>query len=405
MMVRIIKGTNQIGGAITEISHNNTKIIIDFGEDLDNKEPFELEGLTYGTPSYDAVFITHSHRDHMGLINKIMEQIPVYVEEKTLKIYHLTCDFCGKERIKRKVNTFKLSSKNKKANTIFHNKDLKITPYLIDHSGYNSCMYKVESENKTILHTGDFRSHGRKGHLFVKTLKEIGKVNLLITEGTTLTRKNEKLIREQDIEEKALEIMKKYDQILILQSSTNIDRTVSFIKASLKTNKNFILDLFSYHLNQMINFNIKVDNKKIFVYKPIKYKNKPNWFKKRYCTVPLNSNFFPNFTMEIKESMCKDIKMLLKKGHLSNACLIYSMWDGYLKKEENLKTMLNELKKMKIDYYELHTSGHASKEAMSLLNKITNPDKTIIIHTENKELGKTIFNHVEDIKDHDTLII
>ena len=36
MKIRIIKGTNQIGGAITEItSSKGTKILIDFGKDLD----------------------------------------------------------------------------------------------------------------------------------------------------------------------------------------------------------------------------------------------------------------------------------------------------------------------------------------------------------------------------------
>lgn len=87
MKVRIIKGTNQIGGCITEVTSNNgTKIIIDFGEDLvdDNeKEPKQnpnIDGLTFGTKKYDAVFITHSHSDHIGLINYILEDIPVYVE-------------------------------------------------------------------------------------------------------------------------------------------------------------------------------------------------------------------------------------------------------------------------------------------------------------------------------------
>ena len=44
MKLRILKGTNQIGGCITEISTGHTKIIIDFGEDLDGKkEPFKLK--------------------------------------------------------------------------------------------------------------------------------------------------------------------------------------------------------------------------------------------------------------------------------------------------------------------------------------------------------------------------
>ena len=48
-------------------------------------------------------------------------------------------------------------------------------PYLVDHSSYNSCMFLIEADNKRVLHTGDYRSHGRKGNLFENTLKKINK--------------------------------------------------------------------------------------------------------------------------------------------------------------------------------------------------------------------------------------
>ena len=36
---------------------------------------------------------------------------------------------------------------------------------------------------------------------------------------------------------------------------------------------------------------------------------------------------------------------------------------------------------------------------MKKLNEIVNPDKTIIIHTENNERGKNIFNDIVDLND------
>ena len=120
--------------------------------------------------------------------------------------------------------------KNEENRIIFENKDIKVSVYIGDHSSYNSVMYLIEGGGKRILHTGDFRNHGRRSEAFKISLNKIGKVDLLITEGTTLTRKKDKYMTEKELEKKALNIMNKYDQVLILQSSTNIDRTVSFGK-------------------------------------------------------------------------------------------------------------------------------------------------------------------------------
>lgn len=406
MEVRIIKGTNQIGGCITEISSGNTKIIIDFGDDLDeSKDKFELDGLTKGKSIYDAVFITHSHGDHIGLIDKINKDIPVFVEEKSLEIHNLTCDFCGKKRVRRKINAFELTPNVKENIVIFDNGDIKVTPYITDHSSYNSCMYLIESNKKRILHTGDFRNHGRKKHVFDKAINAIGKVDVLITEGTTLTRSKEKFLTERELEKKALDVIKHYGQVFIMQSSTNVDRTVSFLRASLQSNKKFVLDLFSYYINNVINLNINVDYKKIFVWQPYKYKYKPDWFKEKYLDLETSSKMFPYFTMEVKESMLTDIKMLYNKGVIKNACLIYSMWDGYIQKEEKLKKFIDELKNMNIEFIEMHTSGHADLEAMTKLNRAVNPGHTIIIHTEKSDKGIEIFNNVINLKDNEVLKI
>lgn len=395
MKVRIIKGTNQIGGCITEITSKNAKILIDFGNDLeDTKESFELDGLTYNKSKYNAVFITHSHIDHIGLVSKINEDIPIYVEESSLKIYNITCDFCGEEKLTRKINTFKIYD------TIQIN-DMKVTPYRVDHSSYNSCMFVIECEDKKILHTGDFRLHGRKKDETLNNLKRIGKVDLLITEGTSLSRNILEYETEEKLEKEALEYMKKYDQVFIMHSSTNIDRTISFIKSSLKAGKNYILDLFTYSLNKVVNTNIKVDYKRIFVWIPLRYSYKDDTFKNKYMVFDNSSFFGKKYAMNVKVSMLDDIKKLKEKGLITNACLIYSMWSGYVENEEKLRNFIDEIENIGIELKKLHTSGHADINSMIKLNEIVNPDKTIIIHTENREKGKKIFNGIMDLNDNE----
>ena len=392
MKVKIIKGTNRIGGCVTEVSTDNTKIIIDFGKDLDIESDFELEGLTKGKSMYDAVFITHSHIDHIGLIDKINDDILVYIEESSLKIYNIMCDFCQGAKLTRGVNTFNFGDK-------INAGDIEVIPFRVDHSSYNSCMYLIESSGKKILHTGDFRFHGRKGSETISNLKKIGKVDLLITEGTSLSRNILEYKKEEDLEKEVSKYMKEYNQVFIMQSSTNIDRTVSFIRSALRNKKNFILDLFTYSLNKVINMNINVDFKRIFIWKPIRYFKKESSFKEDYMNFDTSSYFGKNYAMQVKVSMLDDIIKLYEKELITRACFIYSMWDGYIDKEDNLKEFISKLEEMNIKIIKLHTSGHGDINSMKKLNEIVNPNKTIIIHTEDSSLGKDIFNNVIDLND------
>lgn len=60
-----IYGGDKIGGYITEISSKNTKIIFDYGTNLDDTEQIDIEGLIKGATRYNAVFISLSFRSHI----------------------------------------------------------------------------------------------------------------------------------------------------------------------------------------------------------------------------------------------------------------------------------------------------------------------------------------------------
>ena len=396
MEIKILKGTHQIGGCITVIQTRTTKIIVDFGEDLtqEGKNTFEKKELLKEVSDADAVFITHSHLDHAGLVNIIPKNIPIYMEKNTKPILDIGSDFRINEPLSREVDTFELS---KKTNPIFVG-DLKITPHIVDHSSYNSCMFVIEGEGKKVLHTGDYRNHGRKGKLFSSTLDAIGKVDCLITEGTAHYKS------EVEIEKEAKEIMSRYDQVFVLSSSTNLDRLVTFYKA--KRNKKFVIDTFTAAITKAIDFPVSPKNEDIYQWTPsIYFKIKTEKFKKKYMNSEGNYDFLPNYVMLIKQSMLIDLKKLKKAGLVQNACLIYSMWSGYIEKEKGLSSMLDEIEKMGIKIYELHTSGHADLDAMKLMNSKLTPQKTVIIHTENSENCQKIFDNVINIDDGENILL
>lgn len=408
MEIRIIKGTNQIGGCITEVCTKNTKIIIDFGEDLPDetsskKEEFHLPGLTEGRKSYDAVLITHSHGDHIGLINNIKSNIDIYVEECSKKIFDLTNAFTGGKKVQKQTKPFQF-------NKPFMIKDeIKVTPFRTDHSAYNSAMFLIEAEGLRVLHTGDFRSHGRKREEFLENIKKIGEVDVLITEGTCLAREDIEIETEEELEVRAKKIFEKYNQVFILQSSTNIDRIVSFFKAARDTQKNFIEDIFTVNLTTSLKGipNPK-DFKSVYAWNPIAYRKKTRAFKEKYIT-PFkrytdSHAVHKDFCMMVKSSMMEDIALLKSKELLTNACFIYSMWEGYQKKE-NIQEFLKFIEELGIDYHFIHTSGHADIKTLEYMEEKLKPKIIFPIHTTKKKRALEVFKNARIVEDNEVLNI
>ena len=240
MEINIIRGQNQIGGSIIEISSKSTKIILDIGSNLEDKEIVvpEIDGLFKGKAKYDGVLISHYHSDHVGLATRILPEIQIYMGEKSYEIYKVTREYIKKEYLKE-PRVFKSEEQVSIG-------DIKITPYLCDHSAFDSYMFLLDCEGKKILYTGDFRSNGRKS--FEPLLRKLPKVDALITEGTNLS--NDKIgkinLTEKELEKKGIEILEGNNRpVFVLMAATNIDRLVTFYKIANTTKRLFLLDTYA----------------------------------------------------------------------------------------------------------------------------------------------------------------
>ena len=81
MKITIHRGSNQIGGCVTEYESNGWKLFVDYGEQLPGYAvtSLQVEGLTHGDLSKSALLITHYHGDHVACIADLHEELPIYI--------------------------------------------------------------------------------------------------------------------------------------------------------------------------------------------------------------------------------------------------------------------------------------------------------------------------------------
>ena len=383
MEINIIRGQNQIGGSIIEISSKSTKIILDIGSNLEDKEIVvpEIDGLFKGETKYDGVLISHYHGDHVGLATKILSEISIYMGEKSYQIHKVSNEYMRKEYLKE--------PKIFKAEEEFHIGDIKITPYLCDHSAFDSYMFLLDCEGKKILYTGDFRSNGRKS--YEPLLRKLPKVDVLITEGTNLS--NNKIgkinLTEKELEKKGIEILEGNDRpVFVLIAATNIDRIVTFYKIANATKRLFLLDTYAGLITDTVGGNIPnprtFSNVRMFLTNQNKYKILENYPKNKIGRKGIVNS---NFMMCIRSSMKQYLEKYSEEFSFEGGTLFYSMWEGY-KKEKNTKEFLEFMEEKGVKIISLHTSGHADKKDFDKLIKKVEPKIIIPVHTENSEWFK-----------------
>lgn len=129
MNFKIHRGTKEIGGSCVEVWTANTRILLDFGMPLVNKDKSEFdfrkfknltthELIVHGVLPYikglydetdkliDGVIISHPHQDHFGLINFIHKNIQFHLGEACHKIIKISNIFTPQEINIKHANYF-----------------------------------------------------------------------------------------------------------------------------------------------------------------------------------------------------------------------------------------------------------------------------------------------------------
>lgn len=414
MKLIIHRGANQIGGSVIELSTEKSRIILDIGQELPNLYERDMnrlpnlplvKGLYKGEKNnIDAIFISHSHGDHIGLFPYINESIPIFIGKDSSNIYNMTSKFTGKHWL--------LSPKgflqNKKP---IYVGDFQVTPYLVDHSGYDAYAFVISANGKSVVYTGDIRDHGKKGKLTLAFQNALPRSpDAILMEGTMFGRLDESLKTEDEIQEEAAQIMSLNTKpVLVLQSTTNIDRLVAMYNAAKTINRQFVIDIYAANILSCVSGNVRNILKKVKVIYPAELTNRMfeskeedlmyRFSSKKITIKELNDN--PHYCMLVRSSMMGILKNLEK---IEGGTFIYSMWEGY-KIRPDIKRVIDFVNERKMEQISLHTSGHGG---ISTLKKIVNgckPKMVIPVHTEWKSRFKEYFENVCSVDDGEVINI
>lgn len=394
----IYRGSHQIGGCATEISTERHRVIIDFGANLpdnDNEDVMtdrELTETVFDGRPCDAVLFTHYHGDHIGLYKKIPQDVPLYIgstAKKILEILTEKLDSIPNTAVKGLQRIQSMNCYIPACKMIFG--DIGITPFFVDHSALDSYMLLIEIDGKRILFTGDFREHGIMGkHNVLERMvqKYIGEVDILITEGTMLSRLEEKsknpIQTEDDLENRARKLFQKNKESVILVSSTNLDSIMKFYHA-LPWGMDFVCDAYQAKLMLAA----MADKGNYHEYRPELIHGKP---RRLYIVGNMEGlgagqncgravfSILKNkgFTMLAREN--KPIFKQKMEEHMTDPLVIYSKWTGYLKGKHADPKIGDFIGSHRMEI--LHTSGHAYVETIEKLIRLTNPKLIIPMHTE-----------------------
>lgn len=385
MKIKVHRGALQIGGCITEISTEGCKIFIDFGCNLSDSRKKELtktqvEDMTAGA---DAIFYTHYHADHVGLHALVPDGVRQYIGAGA-----------------REVMKCKYEALNQHANSLLVDKMLTyavgrsidvggkglitVTPYFVSHSAFDSYMLKIRCEGKTVLHTGDFRGHGYLGKGLFPTLENhVGQVDVLITEGTMLGRRDEPVIREFDIRQNVVKLLRRHKYVFALCSSTDIERLASLNAACKATGREFVVDGYQESV-------LKVFTRYAGKYSGLfDFSNAFRLWNDSAEKVKAHLGRV-GFLMPVRASRCDFVRRMMAVYSGEPAWLVYSMWGGYA--EKGCDYSLDGVVEMRALFGGriadgtkdgFHTSGHADAATLCKVCCAVNPRIGVIpIHKD-----------------------
>lgn len=390
---RIHCGAHQIGGSCVELEFAGKRLVIDVGRPLSaNRGAFvplpEVPGLAAGDPSILAVLISHGHQDHWGLIDQVHPSIPRYVGRGAADVLR-AAQFWGPGIDLHESGHFV----DREPLTLG---PFVITPYLVDHSGFDAYAFVIEAGDRRIMYSGDFRGHGRKSAIFDRLLANPPReVDALLLEGTHVGHSEDVhgLCSEAEVESALTETVRSTDgAVVVINSAQNIDRLVSCYRAAKRSGRDLVIDLYTAeimaatgratipraaidwpHVKVLVPATQRLRVLSAEAFNRVAQIRGQRIYSEDVAEAP--GDFL------IAGSYQSEVPRMLRTGSLVDGVVVWSLWSGYLAEPSGVR-LQEALASAGVPLVQHHTSGHANIADLRRLVEAVAPREIVPIHTE-----------------------
>lgn len=407
MKIIVHRGNHEIGGTCIQIVTASTTILLDVGLPLGPSSP----PVNVSALAVDAVLVSHPHQDHFGLMDRLSPETPVFIGELGKNLIDATHALLGRAANRNSFAFFKPWQP-------FVIGDIRITPYLVDHSAVDAYAFLIEAGGKRLFYSGDFRSRGRKGKLFESLVQHpLPNIDLMILEGTMLQRNNDAFPAEAAVEKAIRGVLRPQKNItFLISSSQNIDRIVSAYRACKSASKTLVIDIqTAWVLEQMRKVTENVPGMEwdeVRVYADFrqdeKLKANPRYFgdfrrrvyqqRVKWAEMTANPGQYLYFG---KMSSFRKINAFKQDGRPVN--VIYSQWRGYLDGAHadyyGSEQIAGFRADPEINFVYAHTSGHVPLQELQRFAAALKPKVLIPVHAEHGDEFEKYFDNVTTLTD------